>query len=259
MPFRVALPGSPVESPAPLSSPRPAPKGLARNLDGYTLAAMDPVTHQVEYAAGLSEEDAWARVAALAPAPPLLVHRPPGSRQARATRCFGSRTLSRGPRAPPLFPRPQHGRGCAVARREGTPVHAPAWATCRAPSSAEAGTLGRVRAPHCCPRPPCGPQVGARPVRGSQTDFEARARAAMGLAVGHRNSVRAYESADGRRGFEQQALLLLGEPADTPVARVQARHRVPGRQGDRAAQARGPGACVSQRHSGALSATCAGR
>jgi hypothetical protein len=49
------------------------------SLNGYTVFALDPVARTLEQVARLSREDAWAMVSALAPAPPLLIHRQPGA------------------------------------------------------------------------------------------------------------------------------------------------------------------------------------
>lgn len=57
-------------------------------MDGYTVFALRPATNTsdlvVEYTAALSEEDALARATALAPAPPVLLHRQPGATQVGA-------------------------------------------------------------------------------------------------------------------------------------------------------------------------------
>jgi hypothetical protein len=63
---------------------RPQP-GVAASLSGYTVAALDPSRLQIEVVEGLSQEDAWAHIAALGPAPPLLVHRQPGTLQVRGS------------------------------------------------------------------------------------------------------------------------------------------------------------------------------
>jgi hypothetical protein len=54
-------------------------------------------------------------------------------------------------------------------------------------------------------------------------EFELRARAALALQEQHRNAVRPYTSPDARRGFEQEALLVLGLPADTPIRQLEVR------------------------------------
>jgi len=62
-----------------MSPPHPPTPGVASSLNGYMVAAFDPSERTLEVVEGLTQEDAWAHIAALAPVPPLYVHRQPGS------------------------------------------------------------------------------------------------------------------------------------------------------------------------------------
>lgn len=60
----------------------PAPShsaGASVSLSGVTVLALDPWHLTLEMQPALSLDDAWAVIAALAPTPPLLLHRQPGA------------------------------------------------------------------------------------------------------------------------------------------------------------------------------------